>query len=347
MRSPLHFLLAVSTLSGLPSCANREIPDNPGQAGGSFLEPSILDLKVCRMGVSKEFHANLFNYGVKPLEIASFQASCGCTDVRLDKNICEPGGKIEISGTLRPENKAGKFRHRISLFEASPSDRVHLLEVLCETQSEFTLSPEAVTLRPTPFSLEVAQATLTLENRSSERIHLGNPAALPEGFSACLTPHTLKPHEASTILLKADGRFIGDVDYTLKVPTSHPIERLLEIPIHIRPVGGIRIAPTAIRLGVSSKTALLNIHGPLTVHLTGANLNQVSLGKITTPRYLNLSKSEAPASDSLDLCFAFVPDELGGIDLRGELTIELIAKEFKPGSLQKVTYRIPISGILN
>jgi hypothetical protein len=267
-------------------------------------------------------------------------------DIRFSRKTCEPGEKVEVTGTIRTDTKPGKFKYWLRIFEAHPSEAVHTLDLTGQVEAQIQLSSEAVTLCPDfGGDKDSEQVSVVLHNKSEEIVRFQVPVSLPEGIEISLDSDQLKPNEQTQILLSASSKLLTDEDLELRIPTTHSVQSHVSIKVMVRPQDGIRVAPQAIRLGVATREHLLN-RGAFTINLVGRSLERVDSKKVHTPPYLRLLQEQSVASDALRLHFGFV-DGFAGLDLKSEIIIDLVLQAPKPKVERQYTIRIPISGILN
>ena len=74
-------------------------------------------------------------------------------------------------------------------------------------------------------------------------------------------------------------------------------------------------------------------------------MDRFQVERVGTPEYLRLEKQGA-TDQGKEFLFSFA-DRFPGIDLRGEISVQLSLKEVKPGLPERFTFTVPVSGILS
>ena len=338
-------LLGMILLSSLAVCGcgpTQAITPDKTSSPGLVVEPMEIDLGKCRIGVAKPFSSELVNYGKEPVELARVEPSCGCTNVQISGDHCEPGERITLSGSVRGENKAGKFRHRITIREAVPTQREHMLMLVGVVEPTIKVSPDTAILVPSLTEAKEGEAVLAVTNTGDETIHLQKPVRLPDGVTGEVEKAELKPNEKTKLVLKVGFSQLSELDAEPALPTSHPLENLINFSVKVRPKEGIRVLPSSVRLGVASKSSLLKSN-PLVIRLTGEIIPLVEVTDVACPEFLQCERM--PEQSGIVLRFTVV-DRFPGIDLKSRIELKWKLRTPKPGLPQELSIEIPVSGIL-
>jgi hypothetical protein len=265
-------------------------------------------------------------------------------NLSLERKTCAPSESVLLTGQLRPGNKAGEFSHQVAIVEKTAPPKAHILLVAGTYKSCFRVSPSAVTLTPDPIAAKEARASVDIRNESDQVLLLQKPVRLPEGIEANVSRSELKPGDSIQLIVSVKPLSLLESSVDLAVPTSHPAENPLTIKANISPIDSIALSPETLSLGVVGKRALLESY-PFKLNLSGPGLSKVKIGQIRTPSYLRVQQKESRGADSVDLRFAF-EDHFAGMNLNGEIIIDLQVNEPKGIPPRKFTVRVPISGIL-
>lgn len=90
-----------------------------------------------------EYSFKFVNDGGSTLEIKNTESSCGCTEVKVDNNIIEPGKSGEIKATLNPIGKRGKIKKTIDVMTNDVANPKITLTLIAEVHGVLKEHPQA------------------------------------------------------------------------------------------------------------------------------------------------------------------------------------------------------------
>ncbi len=339
-----HLLLWGMALALVSGCGHARPTAEEPAAAGLTLEPSEIDLGKVFLGMSPRFQAELVNQSPSEVEIKEITTTCGCMNVVSDKK-CPAGGRIALTGGLRPVSELGPFRHSVTVTQAGHEDQPLVLELVGTVEAQIQVSDRTVILRPDCLAGKAGEAAFRIKNASAATVHLQKPVGLPDGVAATLDKAELKPGEEGRVTVRALPDQFTDSDFDLRVPTSHPREIAVAVRVALRPETGVTIAPRAIRLGVVQRKQLLDGKG-FTIKVAGKALPALAVKAVKLPAYLRLSGQDSEGAEGVRLRFSFV-DTFAGIDLADEIGLELQSRE-RSGGLRPKRFgvQIPITGMV-
>jgi hypothetical protein len=307
------------------------------------VEPRLVDVGPIPVGAEKSFLAHVENPRASAIAISHVASSCGCTRVALAENELAAGAKTTLTGSVRAASQPGPFRHRIKLFVAKDPDApVGELEIVGTTKSEIELLSPPDTLTPDAVGGKPAEASVVVVNRSDAAVDLKPPTDLPPELAVRVEPQRVPPNGRGQIVVRALPSALLDLDYELKIACSHPREQTLTIPLRIRPKGGIRVAPAAVRLGVVSREYLTR-QTDIRITLSGSLLSRLAVTEVIPPDCLEIASKEIVGAEAVCLHCRFRPG-YSGVDMSGDLRIVLTDASDR---LMRLPIRIPVSGIVN
>ncbi|NQT17726.1 MAG: DUF1573 domain-containing protein [Planctomycetes bacterium] len=288
----------------------------------------------------KDFEVEVRNRRNEVVEIGDVRADCRCADIKLEASRLGPTDSARLTGTLRGARKPGPISHRVLLMIEKPVRSQHSLRIVGNAHRRIKFSPEVVVLQPNLLEGEPGEATVALENASSESIELSVKEDLPEGVAASLKEAELAPGERCRLKIQAVAKTLTGRKAQLVITSSHPIEKTVRIPVEVRPVDSLSVAPDAIAFGVLSKSDLLG-KTRVVVELSGDLLDQCDIDDVASPSYLELREVEVQASTSRRIVFE-VRDAFDGADLGGMVVVSV---RHRP-STRVFRVEVGVSGLL-
>jgi hypothetical protein len=99
------------------------------QAGNLRVVDRIVNVGTVVVNKGASFTMSMHNYGQKPIKLTRFDKTCGCIDVNVPKDTCQPGETISVSGIIAP-HALGRFRYAVTFYEEDSSVPGHRIEVV-------------------------------------------------------------------------------------------------------------------------------------------------------------------------------------------------------------------------
>ena len=87
-----------------------------------------------------------------------------------------------------------------------------------------------------------------------------------------LSRQSLLPRAEAEFIVEAANSLVVPTDEELSLECSHSVEKMLVLPLQVRPKGGIRVDPSSVSFGVVRKAELLS--RVVTISLEGDLLNE-------------------------------------------------------------------------
>jgi hypothetical protein len=315
-------------------------------AEGSSLvmEPRLIDLGALPIGTEKRFTADLVNNGEKAVELTGFESTCAYANVRLAKQVCAVGERVQVEGFIRAGIQPGKFRQQVRIRIKNETSRLPTLDMIGIIEACLPLSRETVVLAPEFFERKSAVDTLVIYNKGDSTVTLQEPVGLLPGIEAKLDRQQLKPGDQAELMVRARPEFLTEGSFEMRVNTSHPLEGVIRIRVLVKPEKGLKVLPGSLRLGVVKKEELIKQR--CTISLVGESLTRCRIEAVHPPPFLRFVKKEAGDPGNVDLVFALV-ESFSGVDLTGAISIDLRVQDIMGTSTRSYTVYVPVSGVLN
>lgn len=308
--------------------------------GIASFDPRMVELGDVPLYSDKQFTAKFVNRGTATIEIAGFEARCGCAVLGVTKKVCEPGEQIEVTGVFKA-GAAGAFRKQLAA--RSKDGGVYEFEIVGYVKPQIAFDQDGITLTPDFLEGKGASGAVEIANHSNATINLQQPVGLPPEVQARLEQTEIRPGKSAKLLISVTPAFVVNTDVKVDVATSHRLEGMLSISVRVRPTQALTVVPGEVRLGVASKKQLLK-RGKLSVTLLGKALDRVTIDNVECPPYLKLEARDTNAARRTELQFIFV-DSFAGVDLVGEIKVNMIDRN-PQGGKRTIKLRVPISGLL-
>lgn len=106
-----------------------------------LVEPATLDFGPMEKGVTKKATVTLTNLTDEPITVLKATTSCGCTVADVPEAPIPPGGKTEVSISLKAKGKAGRPMTRSVKFLLEDGETVIPLTVRAKVIQLMTFSP--------------------------------------------------------------------------------------------------------------------------------------------------------------------------------------------------------------
>jgi len=311
------------------------------ELGRPLLEiiPSVVDLGDVLLHDESDFEVELRNQGREALEISQVRADCNCANVTLDRSRLAPGHSASLRGTIRGSPKPGPIVRKILLSIDRPVPLQYAVAVVGHAHRRIKYVPANVVLQPEPLERRPAEAAVNVENASGQPVVL-RVSECPQGVTACVETATVAPGATCRIQVQAAATTLTAREGELKVACSHPVENMLRIPIEVRPLCSLSVAPDAIAFGVLSRSELLATRS-VTLQLSGDALGELDVAGVVAPAYLKFR--EVQKSDSANEQILFdLEDAFDRTDLGATVLVSLRDKR----SMAAFQVEVPVSGFL-
>jgi hypothetical protein len=305
------------------------------------LRPNEVDLGTLFVGAEKRFTSLLRNEGRDMIVIESILANCGCSDIKVEATRLRPGEETAISGLYRAGTEAGPFRKRLSV--SAKGSTVQKIELFLTGRTERTVvvSPESLILRPDVLKESGATGQFTVCNKSDEVLRLGEVLGLPDGMSVRLAKSILQPNERTDATVTIGSTALTIIDSEITFTSSHSREGRVSAQVRILPIGAVEVLPKALRLGVVSRTELLQ-RKDLRIVLRGPALDHLVFLDVSAPPQLKTSIIRSRGETAFLEMNVSIVDAFVGADLTGIILVRFRTKDQQ----RECNVRIPVSGIL-
>lgn len=302
---------------------------------GTDLEagPSIVQLSEIPVGLDKGFSSVLTNSGLDKVRIDKVSGSCGCLALTAEKDECAPGETIRIAGVIRPR-KPGPFRHLVTvLYRGQSADLSEqqqiIIEVTGSAYSSIEISPPRLVFAPSA-TVSSVLSTVKITNRSDRLIRLYQIDAIQHGISIKLEKSKIQPKEVLELTCRLQKHFYAEDQFAIRLMTSLPTEKVIEIPVEVKPKERIVITPSEIHLGVISRKQLLD-KGKIRFAVTGIECESLAFLKAVMPTYIRFDRVNSIGDRAFDLVFDFI-DRFPENDLSGRLEITVRGSDKTSGT---------------
>jgi hypothetical protein len=171
----------------------------------------------------------LKNVGTDTLIISNVKPGCGCTTAPLDKSRLGPNDVGTLDVKLNISNRPGPVHKSISISTNDPNKPNTTLFIKAEVEVDIEIRPQYFTFNDMRVGQE-AVAKVKIINHSKENVTFSDFSHTPENVSFNLSKSfVLKPNEEFEITERAKPDKKGYFSSTLKIKTSHPDFKELNI----------------------------------------------------------------------------------------------------------------------
>ena len=303
--------------------------------------PPKIELGTLFVREPKDFSVHVRNTSGVPIDFQPVRASCSCADVRLSSIHVEPGEETILTGTYQGKGKPGPIGQSVHLVIAEPRNLGFRIPILGEAKSYIQLEPAPLVVEPDFLSAAAATAARAVIRNAFARIGavVRTQERVQPSFCETQSPIASARAEAEFIV-EAANSLVVPTDEELSLECSHSVEKMLVLPLQVRPKGGIRVDPSSVSFGVVRKAELLS--RVVTISLEGDLLNEADVRGVCSPEYLVLQSISNGSPSKRDLVF-HVRDTFRGAALGGALVIPFRHR----GSTRVFSVEVPVSGFLS
>ncbi|MBI2441126.1 MAG: DUF1573 domain-containing protein [Lentisphaerae bacterium] len=243
----------------------------------------------------------LANEGDAPLAILRVHPDCGCTLVRLEREVIPPGDEITLPVRLILKGRSGPQHKRITIESNDPDQPRLILSLIGEAVAEVQLKPDRLywgNLRRD--AAEVRTVAVEFHQSATAQI-MGAGSSLP---SFAVDWETNKPGLAYTLRVRsvpplALGQFASEA----WLETDSSRYPRLTVPLHGRVVGDIYTVPEEISLTAQParrSNVLDGEGGPVdkpALSLSKGPLQRLLMVQTSLPRPFTILKVEPPLTN--------------------------------------------------
>jgi hypothetical protein len=117
------------------------------QTGNLRVVDRIVNVGTAVVNQGTSFTMSMHNSGQKPIKLTRFDKTCGCIDVSVPKDTCQPGETISANGTITP-HAPGSFRYAVTFYEEDNSVPGHRVEVVGKAVAGAGSAPQSNSTNP-------------------------------------------------------------------------------------------------------------------------------------------------------------------------------------------------------
>ncbi len=214
------------------------------------------DLGRVEEGTKLEFYYEITNKGNEPLKISKVKGSCGCTNVRVEKDELAPGEITKLLGVFNSKGRPGLQTKTITVTSNDPRQSNATLTFKTYVSQEISVKPrsigfyrvsnEALTTRTLQIDstadipLEIKDIKVTGTDIVEARVQSQGPLPLDRDAK---TSGTKEGTRTVIELSIQPGVPIGRQRGKLEITTNHPKKPLLEVPISADVTGDLSVSP--------------------------------------------------------------------------------------------------------
>jgi hypothetical protein len=223
-----------------PAALSGELIDQEGEL---FFVHQEMDVGAFREKIS--YTAEFENRGRAPVRIVHVQPSCNCTATRLEKQALAPGEKGSVTMEVSPRpDLTGRRAYAIELdYEGTGRRRARF--ILYANYQPDVLVPPSLTVRCV--TGEDATVTFGLTDFRERPLKITGLGASSVRLRARVVEQPARYLDGWRFVMEAvfsgSGLPPGEYDEVLTVHTSDPDRRTITIPVRVRRVARVRVAP--------------------------------------------------------------------------------------------------------
>ena len=205
----------------------------------SFGQVKLLHDKIINHGAVKQGEVikgniQFVNKGKKPLELEDVRTSCGCTAVKPEKMIFEPGETATIPYSIETKQFTGVIRKTIRLVFKDKSIRPEVIFVEANITTDLVISPrfinfQKVTLNPDTTLNEFIE----IQNNSQNQLTIKKIYADNEMLTVFPSDTVIPPGKSHLFRVDLKPAKIGRFNSSITIETDHKNFLSKNIPVFI------------------------------------------------------------------------------------------------------------------
>ncbi len=300
---------------------------------------STVNLGAIPISTTHNFHVTITNKPHHDVLVGRVSPNCGCTNVTLSRHHIPAGKTADLTGEFHADREPARFRKEIEVYLASSTEPDVTVAIIGECVRTINTTQDTVSVNPDPLADRSDRVTVGVLNNSTFPIELSIEPSVTGDLKMSLSKTHLEPGTTSEVRLTALPNLLTRSAEVVRIFTTHPFEKVVQIQVFVQPIGALRVQPAAVRFGVLSAEQFANLR-PVAITITGPILGAVTLAEIETPPVLSLSYSDQTEAKRV-LTFVTVSSHIMS-SIRGDIVLGFDSNR----SAKRFTTRIPVSGIV-
>lgn len=187
------------------------------------------------------------NAGEGILVISNVKKTCGCTEVKLEKNEYLPGETGTIQMTFHGKDMRGKQHKQILVESNDPDNPAIPLKFTAEVIPAVDIQPQIVRIGLVPYKKGVFEdATITgrIKDFAIKSVTVDNPKLVVNtGEVKVVDSGGELIHQATLNIAIAPNTPVGPIRGTVIIHIVGEVERTLRLPVSANVVGDIEVTP--------------------------------------------------------------------------------------------------------
>jgi hypothetical protein len=199
-----------------------------------LLHDKIINHGAVKQGEVIKGNIQFVNKGKEPLELEDVRASCGCTAVKPEKMIFEPGETAIIPYTIETKQFTGVIRKTIRLVFKDKSIRPEVIFVEANITTDLVISPRFINFQKVALNPDTTlNEFIEIQNNSQNQLTIKKIYADNEMLTVFPSDTVIPPGKSHLFRVDLKPTKVGRFNSSITVETDHKNFLSKNIPVFI------------------------------------------------------------------------------------------------------------------